>query len=80
MAVNKAAIIASYEAEYEANAKKLADLPAVDVSDQGRSVGAGSARESLTKRQEWLEQKLAQLGAPIGGIGMPFMISSGGRA
>lgn len=76
MAVDTAAIIATYEAEYTANAAKLAALPAMDFSDQGRSVSATSARESLTKRQEWLAQQLAALGAPIGTLAQPFAVAS----
>ena len=73
MAINTATVIASLEAEYTANLTKLAALPAADVSSLGRSISSGSARDALTKRQREIEKTLAQLGAPIGDIDVPFV-------
>ena len=80
MAINTTSLIAIYEAEYLALATKLAALPAADVASMGRSISSSGAREALSKRAEWLEKKLAQLGAPVGTINEPFVIRSGVRA
>lgn len=76
MAVSVASVVTALEAEYTANLTKLAALPSADVSDQGRSVSYGSAREQLSKRQREIEKTLAQLGSPIGQIDVPFVIPS----
>lgn len=73
MAINVATIVASLEAEYLANITKLAALPAADVSSLGRSISSGSARDAIQRRQREIETTLAQLGSPIGEIGMPFV-------
>jgi len=76
VAIDTATIIASLESEYTANLTKLAALPAADVSSMGRSINSGSARDALQKRQREIETTLAQLGAPIGTIGQPFVTVS----
>jgi len=76
VAINVATIVASLEAEYVSNLSKLAALPAADVSSMGRSINSGSARDALQKRQREIETTLAQLGSPIGTIGMPFVTVS----
>ena len=80
MAISTTTLIATYEAEFTANDVKLAALAAADVSSMGRSISNSGARDALTKRQDWLLMKLAQLGAPVGAINEPFVIRSGVRA
>lgn len=82
MPVNTTTVIAALEAEYVANLAKLAALPGLYVqSEQGRSLNSvDGLRESLTKRQREIEKTLAQLGAPVGGIDVPFELSARSRS
>lgn len=73
MALSVTTIVATLEAEYTANLTKLANLTALDVSDQGRSVNNSAARASLQLRQREIEKTLAQLGSPVGTIDVPFV-------
>lgn len=71
------AVVALLEAEYLSLLGKIAELPAEDFSDQGRSSSGTGARASIQTRLEAIEAKLAQLGAPVGKLGLPvFAVTS----
>lgn len=44
---------------------KLAALPAVDTSDQGRSISATSARAAITEQLKWVSERIVQVTGPF---------------
>jgi len=44
---------------------KLAALPALDVSDQGRSVSATSARAAIIEQLKWVSERIVQVTGPF---------------
>lgn len=44
---------------------KLAALPAMDVSDQGRSVSSTSARTALLEELKWVNERIVQVTGPF---------------
>lgn len=44
---------------------KLAALPAVDVSDQGRSISVTSARTALIEELKWVNERIVQVTGPF---------------
>ena len=71
------AVVAVVAALQQQHAAALLQLAALGPSAVPGPAGGGSGpgdRDGLMKTIDWLEQKLAQLGSPVGGINQPFEI------
>ncbi len=57
--------VAVMEARYRAIPALIAALPAMDVSDQGRSISASAARAALIAEQKYLYDQLVLAAGPV---------------
>ena len=62
--VDTQAVVNALVAERNALLVSLAALPAVDVSDQGRSINGNASRTAMTARLTWIREELARMAGP----------------
>ena len=62
--LNSQAQVDALVAEYNALLVSLAALPAVDVSDQGRSINGSAARTAMTVRLKAIREEMALIAGP----------------
>lgn len=78
MAVDPTTTCEQLHAAYAALVAQLASLPAVAVSEGGRSISSSTA--DIEGRMRLIEQRAAALGCPIGTLNEPFFTVSGAKA